>query len=372
VDIADKLPSLGRSAIINGTMNDKALADHLKDLLRAPGLSAYETTAREAVAAAWKPYAPRQTVSRLGSLHALQPGTGRNPRPKILLAAHVDAVGLMVTQVKGGFCRITQIGGLDARVLPGLAVVIHGREPIPAAVVLSPAAMLPPDRKSDVARLRDLWLDTGLPEAEAARLIRTGDTVSFFQPPLDLAGGRIAGRSLDDRAGMAALTLCLEELAVRPHRWDVIAAATVQEEETLGGAATSAFDLHPDVAVAVDVTYGAGAGLPEHKTFPLGEGPTIGLGINIHPGVHRWMIRTAAKAGIKYSLEVMPGHSGTDAMAMQVAADGIPTGVVGIPLRSMHTAVEVVSLSDIRGAGHLLAEGIAALDDGFLQKLRWE
>jgi endoglucanase len=256
--------------------------------------------------------------------------------------------------------------------LPGLAVVIHGREPVPAAVVLPPAGMLPPDRKAEVPRLRDLWLDTGLPEMEAARLIHTGDTVSFSQPPLDLAGDRIAGRSLDDRAGVAALTVCLEELADRPHRWDVIAAATVQEEETLGGAATSSFELHPDVAVAVDVTYGAAAGLPEHKTFPLGEGPTIGLGINVHPGVHRWMIRTAAKAGIKYSLEVMPAHSGTDAIAMQVAAEGIPTGVVGIPLRSMHTAVEVVALSDIRGAGHLLAEGIAALDDGFLQKLRWE
>jgi endoglucanase len=353
-------------------MNDKALAEHVKDLLRTSGLSAFEAPVREVVAAAWKPYAPRQTVSRLGSLHALQPGTGRTPRPKNLLAAHMDAVGLMVTQVKGGFCRITQIGGLDARILPGLAVVIHGRELVPAAVVLPPAGMLPPDRKAEVARLRDLWLDTGLPETEAARLIRTGDTVSFSQPPLDLAGGRIAGHSLDDRASVAALTVCLEELAGQPHRWNVIAAATVQEEETLGGAATSAFELHPDVAVAVDVTFGAGDGLPEHKTFPLGGGPTIGLGANVHPGVHRWMIRAAAKAGIKYSLEVMPGHSGTDAFAMQVAAEGIPTGVVGIPLRSMHTAVEVVALSDIRGAGHLLAEGIGALDDGFLQKLRWE
>jgi putative aminopeptidase FrvX len=353
-------------------MNDKALAEHVKDLLRTPGLSAFETRTREVAAAAWKPFTSRQTVSRLGSLHAFQPGTGRAPRPKILLAAHMDAVGLMVTLVKGGFCRITEIGGLDGRILPGQVVVIHGREPVLAAVVLPPAALLPPDRKAEVARLRDLWLDTGLPEAEAARLIRTGDTVSFSQAPLDLAGGRIAGHSLDDRASVAALTVCLEELSSRPHRWDVIAAATVQEEETLGGAATSAYELRPDVAVAVDVTFAAGAGLPEHKTFPLGEGPTIGLGPNVHPGVHRWMLRAAAQAGIKYSLEVMPGHSGTDAYAMQVAAEGIPTGVVGIPLRSMHTPVEVVALADIRAAGHLLAEGIAALDDGFLQKLRWE
>jgi endoglucanase len=367
-----RLPTLLPSAIINGTVNDKALSEHVKDLLRAPGLSAFEAPVREVVAAAWKPYAPKQTVSRLGSLHALQSGTGRNNRPKILLAAHMDMVGLMVTQVAGGFCRITEIGGLDARILPGQAVVIHGREDVPAAVVLPPAALLPPDRKAEIPRLRDLWLDTGLPETEAGRLIRTGDTASFSQPPMDLAGGRIAGRSLDDRAGVAALTVCLEELAARPHRWDVIAAATVQEEETLGGAATSSFALHPDLAIAVDVTFGAAPGLPEHKTFALGEGPTIGLGPNVHPGVHRWMIRAAAKAGIKYALEVMPAHSGTDAFAMQVTAEGIPTGVIGIPLRSMHTAVEIVALSDIRAAGHLLAEGIGALDDGFLSKLRWE
>ena len=188
-----RLPTLLPSAIINGIMNDKALAEHVKDLLRASGLSAFEAPVREVVAAAWKPYAPRQTVSRLGSLHALQPGTGRANRPKILLAAHMDAVGMMVTQVIGGFCRFTQIGGLDARILPGQAVVIHGREPLHASVVFPPAGLLPPDRKSEVPRLRDMWLDTGLPEAEASRWIRIGDTVSFSQSPLELGGGRIAG-----------------------------------------------------------------------------------------------------------------------------------------------------------------------------------
>jgi endoglucanase len=96
------------------------------------------------------------------------------------------------------------------------------------------------------------------------------------------------------------------------------------------------------------------------------------MGPNVHPGVHRWLIQTAAKAGIKYALEIMPTHSGTDAIAMQVAAEGIPTGVIGIPLRSMHTAVETVALADIQSAGRLLAEGIGALDDGFLPNLRWE
>jgi putative aminopeptidase FrvX len=353
-------------------MDDKALSEHLKTLLRAPGLSAFEAPVREVVAAAWRRSAPKQTVSRLGSLHALQPGTGRSPRPKILLAAHMDKIGLMVTQVVAGFCRVTEIGGLDWRILPGQPFTIHGREDVPAAVILPPAALLPPDRKAEAARLQDLWLDTGLPAQDAARLIRIGDPASFAEPPLELANGRIAGPSLDDRAGVAAITVCLEDLAARPHRWDVIAAATVQEEETYGGAFTSSFSLKPDLAIAVDVTFAAGPGMPEHKTFPTGGGPTIGIGPNAHPAVGRAFTQAADKAGIKYSLEVMPQHSGTDAYAMQIAHEGIPTAVIGIPLRYMHSPVETVAVSDVRQAGSLLAEMVFALDDKFLPNLKWE
>jgi putative aminopeptidase FrvX len=353
-------------------MDDKALAEHLKELLRAQGLSAFEAPVRDIIAAAWKQAAPKQSVSRLGSLHALQPGSGRAPRPKILLTAHMDKVGLMVTQVIDGFCRVTEIGGLDARILPGQPCTIHGREPVSAVVILPHAGLLPPDRKAEAARLQDLWLDTGLPAAEAARLIRIGNPVSFAQQPLDLANDRIAGPALDDRAGVAALTVCLEELAASPHRWDVIAAATVQEEETLGGAFTSAFGLKPDLAVAVDVTFAAGPGLPEHKTYPTGEGPTIGSGPNVHPAMCRAFVQATARAGIKYALEVMPAHSGTDAYAMQITAEGIPTAVIGIPLRYMHSPVETVALSDIRQTGKLLAVMAAALDDKFLTDLKWE
>jgi putative aminopeptidase FrvX len=338
-------------------MDEKALSEHLQTLLRAQGLSAFEAPVREVVAAAWRRPASKLSVSRMGSLHALQSGTGRRRRPAILLAAHMDKIGLMVAQVVDGFCRVAEIGGLDPRILPGQPFLIHGRESVPAVAVLPPAALLPPDRKNETARLKDLWLDTGLPAAEAARLLRIGDPASFAQEPLELANGRIAGPSLDDRAGVAALTVCLEELAARPHRWDLIAAATVQEEETFAGAYTSAF---------------ARPGLPEHKTFPTGEGPTIGIGPNAHPGLGRAFLRAAEKAKIKSALEVMPQHSGTDAYAMQATAEGIPTAVIGIPLRYMHTPVETVSVSDVFQAGRLLAEMISALDDDFLPGLTWE
>jgi tetrahedral aminopeptidase len=353
-------------------MDDKALASLLKSLLTSPGVSAYETPVREIIRKAWKGTSAKQEVSRLGSLHAYAPGTGHEPRPKILITAHMDCIGLMVTQVIDGFCRFTEVGGIDPRILPGQAMFIHGREVVHAVVTIPPDGLLPPDRKAEVARLKELWLDTGLPPAEAARLIRTGDTATFARPPLELENGRIAGPAQDDRASVAALTVCLEELAGRPHRWDVIAAATVQEEETLGGAATSAFGLRPDLAIAVDVTFAAGPGLPEHKTYALGEGPTVGWGPNAHPGFFQTIVQAAKKANIPHQIELMPQQSGTDAIALQIAADGIPTAVIGIPLQHMHSPVETSSLADIRNAGRLLAETVVSLGNDYLKTLVWE
>jgi tetrahedral aminopeptidase len=380
--ISPKLPSLIRSAIIGWSimscgsgllrMNEKQLTAFLAELIALPGLSGFEDSIRNRIRREWEPRAARLDVSRTGSLHAMQSGTGTGKRPKILLAAHMDAIGLMITEVVDGFCRVTEVGGVDARILPGLSVNIHGRADIPATIVLPPAALLPPDRTAEAARLQDLWLDTGLSASEARRLIRTGDIASFAQPPVELADGLLCGKSLDNRAGVAALTACLDELRARPHRADVIAAATVQEEETLGGAYTSAFAARPDLAVAVDVTWARGANLPEHKTFSLGEGPTLGWGPNIHPALFRSLEQAAHRLDIPFHFEAIPQHSGTDAFAMQVTAEGIPTAVIGIPLRYMHTPVEVVAPRDVLRAGRLLAEWIFSIDDAFLANLSWE
>jgi tetrahedral aminopeptidase len=353
-------------------MDEKQLAAFLSELSRLPGLSASEDVVRERIRREWEPYASRLEISRLGSLHAVQSGIGPGRRPKVLLAAHMDAIGLMVTEVVDGFCRFTEVGGIDARILPGLSVIIHGREDVPATVVFPPAALLPPDRHAEAARFQDLWLDPGLPPKEAGRLFRAGDLVSFAQSPAELGDGWLSGKSLDNRAGVSALTICLEALHSRPHRADVVCAATVQEEETLGGGFTSAFALKPDLAVAVDVTWASGPDLPEHKTFPLGEGPTIGWGPNAHPAIFHSLERAARQADIPFQFEAMPQHSGTDAYAMQVAADGIPTAVIGIPLRYMHTPVETVAVRDIHRAGRLLAEWIVSLDDAYLANLAWE
>ena len=168
------------------------------------------------------------------------------------------------------------------------------------------------------------------------------------------------------------MTHCLEELKGRPLSWDLWAAATTQEEVTLGGAMTSAFQLRPTLAVAIDVTFAKGPGASEHNTFPLGEGVPLGSGPNIHPALFRAFKETAARVEIPTFDEHMARMSGTDAMGIQVVQAGIPTCVLGIPLRYMHTPVEMVALRDITRAGRLMAEFIAALQPDFLQKITWD
>jgi endoglucanase len=345
----------------------------LKELLSAPGLSGYEAPAAKIIEEKWRPLVHELSRSRLGSLHGLRRGTAAKPRPSLLVAAHMDAIGLMVTSIaEGGFLRVTAIGGVDARVLPGQPVTVHAREDLPGVVVQPAARLLPPEIGNNPVPLEHLLVDVGLPPRKVNDLVRVGDLVSFAQPPLELSGETLAGHSVDNRASVAALTVCLEELQNRPHAWDVWAVATVQEETGLIGASTSTFQLHPSLAVVVDVTWAKGPGANDWNTFPLGKGATLGWGPNIHPALHKAFKELAEKLEIPYAVEVMPRHSGTDAFATQVTAEGIPSMVIGIPLRYMHTPVEMVAIKDIQRAGRLLAEFIAGLQTDFMEKVTWE
>lgn len=344
----------------------------LETLCAAPGLSGYESPVREILEETWRSYTDDLSVSRLGSLHGLKHGTAPEPRPSILIAAHMDAIGLMVTGIVNGMLRVTEIGGLDPRVLPGQLVTVHGRQDLPGIIVQPPTHLLPADAQSGPVPIKYLLVDTGLRPRQVKQQVRTGDLISFAQEPAQLQGDTLVGRSLDNRASVAALSLCLEELQTRKHAWDVWAVATSQEEETMGGARTSAFQLRPDLAIAVDVTWGKSPGSPDHLTFPLGKGLTLGWGPNIHPGLHQSIKKIAEKIEIPFTLEAMPRHSGTDAFALQVAAQGIPTMVISIPLRYMHTPVEVVALNDIHRTARLLAEFITRLEIDYMEKLSLE
>jgi len=342
----------------------------LKELVQLPGLSGYEKPVQQRMRAEWEPLSDEIRVGRIGSLYATKLGSGEEPKQSVMLAAHMDAIGLMVSDLVDGFIRVAEIGGLDPRVLPGQSVIVHGQRDLPGIVVQPPAHGLPEDLQRKPIPLKYLMVDVGLPNS--ANLVRPGDLISFAQHPIELSDELLAGHSLDNRASLVAITECLQELGKRDYEWDVHAVATAQEEETFAGAFTAGYELKPSIAIAIDVTFARGPGLPEHKTFPMGKGPVNGWGPNIHPGIHAALEEAAKRVEIPLAREVLPTHSGTDAFALQIASEGIPTGLISIPLKYMHTPVEVVSLKDIRRTGRLLAEFISGLNSEFMDGLSWD
>ena len=344
-----------------------------KSLLSVPGLSGYESPVARLIEAEWRPLVDELSLSRLGSIHGLKRGVGEDPRPSIMLAAHMDAIGLMVTQIENGFLRITSVGDVDPRILPGQNVIVHtDKEDLPGVIVMPPARLLPDGAGDGVVDIPHLFVDVGLLPSKVASLVNIGDLVSFGTEAVEMPGEIVSGHSIDNRASVAALTLCLQELQSRSHAWDVYAVATVQEEINYNGAYTSTFQLRPDLAIAIDVTFAKGPGANDWQAFPLGKGPTFGYGPNIYPYLFKQFKELAERLEIPYATEIMPKSSATDGMAMQITAEGIPNFVLGIPIRYMHTPVEMVTLKDIQRAGRLVAEFIAGLEPDFISTITWD
>lgn len=355
-------------------MND--ILPFLKELINAPGLSGNETPVSEIIQKEWQALVDEVSFSRLGSLHGLRHGSLAASRPSVLLATHMDAIGLMVTGIQNGFLRFTDVGGVDARVLPGQQVWVYASglkanrlSPIPGWVVQPPAALLPEELENKVIPIENLFIDIGLTPERVKQFVQVGDIVSFAQAPLELNGETLAGHSLDNRAAVAALTICLQELQSSRHGWDVWAVATVQEEEGLVGAYTSTFQIRPSLAIVIDTTWAKGPGSDDWNTFPLAKGPTLMWGPNIHPKLHKNFKELAEKMEIPHAVEITGRHSGTDAFATQVVAEGIPTMAIGIPIRYMHTPVEMAALKDIRRTGRLLAGFITSLTEDFMNTI---
>jgi putative aminopeptidase FrvX len=341
-------------------------------MLMIPGISGHESRIAGFIGTQWQPLVNELSLSRLGSVHGLVRGTGPQPRSSILLAAHMDTIGLLVTQVVDGFLRVDAIGSIDSRILPGQAVLVHGRQELPGVIAAPPARLLPVAVGDGVVPIEYLLVDVGLSPAKVGDLVQVGNLVSFGTEPVDMSAEFLSGHGLDNRVSVAALTLCLQELQERTLAWDVWAVASVQEETTFAGAATSAFQLRPDLAITIDTTFAKGPGADDWQTFALGNGPTLGYGPNIHPVLYRRIKDLAENLEIPYATEYLTTSSGTDGMALQVTAGGIPNLVLSIPIRYMHTPVEMVALQDIRRTVRLLAEFIAGLDADFSQNLIWD
>jgi putative aminopeptidase FrvX len=345
--------------------------DFLREITEASGVSGYEAPVRELVRAEFAQYADELRTDTLGSLIALKRGQRPQgePRRSVMLAGHMDEIGLIVTQLEKGYLRFATVGGFDLRVLLGQEVIVHGRQELPGMIGSRPPHVLSQEEREQVVPLDKLFIDVGLAQDELAKNVRVGDTVTLRRQFSELVGGLVAGKAFDDRAAVACIDSCLQHLAGMKHTWDVYAVATVQEETGLKGALASAFGIEPDIGVAIDVGHGNMLGVSEADTVLVGGGPALGIGPNFHPLLYARLVDTAKQHEISYQTDPIPGASGTDAWAMQIAREGMPTALVSIPLRYMHTTVETLALKDLERIGRLLALFIAHLDEPFAQEL---
>lgn len=270
----------------------------------------------------------------------------------VLLDAHIDQIGMVVTLVKDGFLKVQAAGGIDSRMLAGMRVTIYGKRCVPGVFCSTPPHL----GKSDtVLKIEDMYIDTGLGE-KANDIISVGDRVVFSPNFSELAGNKVTARSLDNRAGCAALIKCAEILFGKELPCNAVFLFSDAEELGGMGAKTQSFEITPDVAVAVDVSFGNAPDIAPDKTGVLGKGAMIGISPILSNSVTNDLKAVANKNRIEYQTEVMGGKTSTNADKIVETKCGVPTGLVSIPLRNMHTPVEVIDVKDIDSVAEILAE----------------
>lgn len=339
-------------------MNESELVSVLTRLSSAAGVAGFEDQAVDIAADYFQRYGCSVKRDRFGNLLALKAGTARRGKKvSLALVAHIDEIGAMVTKIEdGGFLRFTAIGGLDSRTLPGQAVLVHGRKPLRGVIGAKPPHLLTDQEQKKAVPIDKLFIDVGLGYDALKNAVSVGDIISFEQKPLLFSNRKyVSGKALDNRAGVAALIYCAAELANLKHEANIFFIASLQEEVGLRGATTAAFNLNPDLAVAVDVTHGDGPGLENDFSYKLGAGPALATGPNFDEDIFFNLKHVAVDNYLPYQIEPIPGRSGTDAWAFQVTREGIPTGLLSIPLRYMHSTVELINIEDLAVCGKILS-----------------
>ncbi|MDY0234503.1 MAG: M42 family metallopeptidase [Gudongella sp.] len=329
--------------------------DFLSMLSNGNGISGFEYRIKDTIIDAFREYSDEIEVDRLGNIIALKKGTG-NGKIKIMIAAHMDEIGLMVKAIENnGFLRFTSIGGIDPRTILGQEVMVHGKDSILGVVGSKPPHLQTSEEQKKTIQMEDMIIDLGFTKERVSEIVEIGDTITINRKMIDLLNNRVSGKAMDDRAGLASLYELLKMLHEINHFADIYIVATVQEEVTMSGAFTSSYRVNPDIGIAVDVGFGATPELAKSDSLELGEGPGITLGGNIHPGLRKKLIEVSKEFNIKTQMDVDAGPTGTDARAIQITREGIPALVVSIPLRYMHTSVEVLDLDDVFTTAKLLA-----------------
>jgi tetrahedral aminopeptidase len=338
--------------------------EFLKELLLTPGPSGYEQPVQAVVRRYAEAFADTVKTDLHGNVIV---GKNVDAPMRVLLAGHCDQIGLVVTHIdEKGFLYTKPIGGWDPQQLIGQRMTIWGKDgPVPAVIARKPIHLLKEDERNRVVKLDELWLDIGARDRDdAASVVRIGDPVTLELGYQELRNGLANAPHMDNITGVWVVIEALRRAADQGLNVALFAVSTVQEEIGLRGAHTSTFGIDPLIGIAVDVTHATDCPTIDKRQegeVKLGGGPVIERGPNVNPRLFDRLVETALAREIPYQIAAHNRGTGTDANAIQLSRAGIVTGLVEIPNRYMHSAVETIALDDIDRAADLLAAFISGL-----------
>lgn len=340
--------------------------EFLRQVTALPGVTGNERAAADYIAQAFRPYADEVTVTPLNCVIAHKKGPG----PKVLICAHLDEIGMMVSKIeKDGSLRLQRVGGVDPRVLPGMRVRVYTQEGMLLGVVgaTPPHLLKEADRKSNYT-FDTLFVDLGLPAEEVEKRVRIGDMVCFEARYVELKNGRVATKTADDRACVAIMLEAAKRLMSLHHEADLYFAATYQEEIGSYGALGAGFAVEPDYGVAFDVCHADTPGAPKLSTSKI-DSLVASKGPYLHPFLVKKLEEAAKENGVALQTAIDPRSTATDADELSITRAGVPTVLLSLPLKYMHTNVETFDMHALTEGGRLLAHYLASVTKSWEDEL---
>ena len=338
------------------------ITESLTKLCRVPGPAGFEELVAECAKSMIEPFVDEVWTDVMGNVIGVR-RCGKENAKKLLFDAHIDEIGFVVTGVEEGFLRFSKLGGFDERVIPATGVMVCTDPPLYGVISVLPPHVL---KKKDVEKnfeMESLYIDVGLSQEEATKLVKPGTHGVFANEAKSFGKNMFYGKAIDDRAGLVAILRALELLKDAKLDVDLYVMASVQEEVGVRGATTGAYSIAPDYCIVIDVDHAKTPDTkPTETNINLGDGAIISRGPNMNQKLVNKLIALANEKDIKHQINVVAtGMSGTNARAIQVSRGGVVTALVGLPMKYMHSAYEVISLDDVESIAQLLSEAAKAL-----------
>ncbi len=339
----------------------KELIEKLCNIMSVTG---YEYKAAEELTALVSPYFD-SFYEAVGGSYVGVKKCGRENAPRLMIDAHFDEIGMIVTDIhEGGYLSFSHMGGLDRRIMAASEVYVYGKEKIYGVICSKPPHLQKPGEFKKLQKLDEMLIDTGYSKEELEKIVSIGDGIGFYERTETLLGKRICGRSMDDKACCAAAIMAAATIEREKMECDLYVTLSFREEESVaGGCVAAAYDIKPAAAIVTDVTFARFPGVDDYESAKMGEGPAVSLSAVTDRYITNRLIKLAEGAEMKLQRTVDATNTGTNASALTVCGDGIPTAVVSVPLSCMHTYNEIIDLGDIEAAAELFK--LAACDKEF-------